>query len=650
MKEEKILIVDDEQPLREMIIDILKESDYYIDDASDGLEALEKLKRTKYDLLLTDLSMPKLDGLGLLRKAKSLNPDIATIILTGHGTMETVIKALQLGANDFITKPFEVKTLTNIIEKNLISKRFKKENLRLQTQIAKDKEQLRKKVIELSFLRKLGINLSYTFSFTELFNMIFKSLPEHIDYDFSAILNIQKREVKIHPRIIISDKLVLWLKNSMLTEISKFSEDNITADAIEENFTSEKIPIEDAPDIKSYFNTILWIKDKPFGVINISSFKEDAFSESDKEFIKNLAKQSSDTFLRLKAVISSQREKLQFIIDSLPDGIIMYDTNDDSILINPKSIMMIDRRKTREVTKKDIENRLNLDFSELIEETSKNSPLLKEVTLNMGKDDIILEANIASLVNPDGLSQGLVMVFRDVTAERKLDQLKQEFISNVSHELRTPAATIKEFISILNDEIGGTLTSDQREYTEIMSSNIDRLLRLIENLLSISRADSGNLKIKNDRFDLNALIRKISPSLLILLNKKKIKLNLKLPENPLEIYADPDSITQILTNLIDNAKKYSEKNTEVTIGVEDKNNDVLIWISDQGYGISPEKQKDIFKRFYRIESKKEARQEGAGLGLPIIKELIELHKGKIEIDSDIGKGTTFFITLPKDET
>ena len=107
----------------------------------------------------------------------------------------------------------------------------------------------------------------------------------------------------------------------------------------------------------------------------------------------------------------------------------MYDTNDNSILINPRAKIMIDRRQVREITKEDIEKRLNLDFLSLMKEASNKIPLRKEIKLNIGDDDIILEANISNLENPDGLVQGLVMVFRDVTAERKLDQLKKEFIS-----------------------------------------------------------------------------------------------------------------------------------------------------------------------------------------------------------------------------
>lgn len=648
MREEKILIADDEESVREILTEILENSEYKIDCAIDGTDAVKKFKKTEYNLILTDLMMPRLDGLGVLKEAKSIYDDIIVIIMTGYGTMEAAVRALKLGANDFIIKPFETTTLLNTVEKNLLSQKLSRENKKLQEQILNDRDQLRKKVLELSVLRNLGVNFSYTFSFSKLFNMIFESLSHAIEYDSSAILDIEKMEITIDVKNKISEKLIEGLKNSMLNDISKFYKRNVRPEHLNIKFISKERIVKNKLTTKSYFNTILWVKDKPFGVINVSSFKEDAFSELDKEFLKNIANQSSEIFSRMKEVLVSQREKLQFIIDNLPDGIIMYDINDESILINPQAKMMIERRKTREVEKGDIEKRLNLDFSSLQKEALKNNaPVLKEIKLKRVNDEVILDANIANLTNPDGLIQGLVIVFRDVTTERKLEQLKREFISNVSHELRTPAAVIKEFISILNDEVGGPLTVDQKEYIETMNNNIERLLRLIENLLNISRVDSGTLKIRKVWFDLKTHLQKLAPSFMIQLKEKNIKLKLDLPENSLKIYADSDSITQIFTNLVDNTKKYSEKNTEVTIGAKEKNNEVLIWVSDQGKGIPPEKQKDVFKRFFRIESKSEARQEGTGLGLPIIKELVELHKGKIEIDSDIGRGTIFFIIIPK---
>jgi len=648
VREEKILIVDDEESVREILTEILENSEYKIDCAIDGTDAVEKLKKTEYNLVLTDLLMPGLDGLGVLKKAKSIYDDIIVIIMTGYGTMDAVVKALKLGASDFIIKPFEITTLLNTVEKNLLSQKLSRENKKLQEQILTDRDQLRKKVLELSFLRNLGVNFSYTFSFSKLFNMIFESLSQAIEYDYSAILDIEKREITIDVKNKFSEKLIEGLKNSMLNDISKLYKHDVKQEHLNIKYISKERIVKNRLTTKSYFNTILWIKDKPFGAINVSSFEENAFSELDKEFLKNIANQSSEIFSRMKEVLVSQREKLHFIIDNLPDGVIMYDINDESILINPRAKMMIERRKTREIEKEDIEKRLNLDFSSLQKKALKNNaPIIKEIKLKRVNDEVILDANIASLTNPDGLIQGLVIVFRDVTTERKLEQLKREFISNVSHELRTPAAVIKEFISILSDEVGGPLTVDQKEYIETMNNNIERLLRLIENLLNMSSADSGTLIIRKTWFDLKTYLQKITPSFVIQLKEKNIKLKLDLPEGSLKIYADSDSITQILTNLVDNTKKYSEKNTEVTIGAKEKNNEVLIWVSDQGKGIPPEKQKDVFKRFFRIESKSEARQKGVGLGLPIIKELVELHKGKIELDSDIERGTTFFITIPK---
>ena len=126
---EHILVVDDEEEIREIIIEILEESGYNIDSAVDGIDALEKLKKNKYDMVLTDLMMPRLDGMELLKKMKDLYPDTAVIILTAYGTMESAIIALKMGAYDFITKPFKIASITNTVEKSLTSLRLKKENI-----------------------------------------------------------------------------------------------------------------------------------------------------------------------------------------------------------------------------------------------------------------------------------------------------------------------------------------------------------------------------------------------------------------------------------------------------------------------------------------------------------------------------------------
>ena len=644
---ENILVVDDESEIREIIVQILRHEDYNVDETCDGEEAIERLQKKEYDLLLTDLKMPKADGLEVIEKAKSLYSDIITIIMTGFGTLETAVEALKLGANDYIQKPFHAVALINTIVKNLINQRLSRENIKLQNQVKAERDKLKKKVLELLILQNLGINFSYTFSYTQLFLMIFESLEKAINYDIAGILDVGKRELTIDSKDDIPEGYIQWLKEAVINEMPDCSECDLIPDGIEVTFTSEIKTVKDGPQIKSYFNTVLWVEDTPFGIINVASFKENAFSNFDKTFLFDLAKQSSALFSRLKGVISSQREKLQFIIDNLPDGIIMYSTNDGSLLINPAAKTMIERRNSRDIEAINIEKRLNINFSSLLEETSHSEiPVKKQIELKRADDTVILEAHIANLKESDGLPRGLVMVFRDVTAEQELKEMKKEFISNVSHELRTPAAVIKEFLSIMKDEVGGSLTDNQKEYVDIMSNNIERLLRLIENLLNVSRTEAGTLKIKKEKFDITKHMQKIAIYSMMQLKKKNITLVQELPDEPIEIYADQDSVTQIITNLIDNAKKFSKRETTVTMGAELKNKSILIWVKDQGRGIPPEHQKNIFTRFFRIEPKTAARQQGAGLGLPIVKELIELHNGKIEIESTLGKGTIFYVTLP----
>ena len=262
---------------------------------------------------------------------------------------------------------------------------------------------------------------------------------------------------------------------------------------------------------------------------------------------------------------------------------------------------------------------------------------------------LIYDANVATFLGEEGEFQGLVMVLRDVTKDRELDNLKKEFISNVSHELRTPAAIVKEFISIMKDELAGPVTEGQKEYLDTMTNNIERLLRLIENLLNMSRIESGRIQIKRNWFNPNDYLKNVTEGLKLRLKKKNITLQLYVPEKLPEVYADPDAFTQIITNLVDNARKFSPEGTEVKISAVLEDSDILFSVRDQGKGIPKDHLTKIFERFHRIENEEEIRQEGAGLGLPIIKELINQHHGKVWVESEMNKGSTFYFTLNQKE-
>ncbi|RKY88398.1 hypothetical protein DRQ09_02905, partial [candidate division KSB1 bacterium] len=196
-RNKKILIVDDEENVRDILGEILLAEGFKTDQAKNGSEAIKMLEKKKYDLVITDLMMPEKDGIEVLERAKNLYQDIVVLVLTGHGTLESAIKSLQLGANDYITKPFEVADILNRVYKALRTQELERENIRLQKQTEKDRDKLRKIVFELSILQRLSINFSYTFSINELYNLITESLSQVIKYDFCSILDLEKKSITI---------------------------------------------------------------------------------------------------------------------------------------------------------------------------------------------------------------------------------------------------------------------------------------------------------------------------------------------------------------------------------------------------------------------------------------------------------------------
>ena len=231
---------------------------------------------------------------------------------------------------------------------------------------------------------------------------------------------------------------------------------------------------------------------------------------------------------------------------------------------------------------------------------------------------------------------------------KRLDQLKSDLVSMVSHELRTPLATVKEFTSILADRIAGPLTADQQEYLAIIQANIERLSRIIDDLLDMAKIEAGRVLLDKGLLQIGALIDHVIQSMRPLAESKRIGLEVNLPPILPEVFADSDKVTQVLLNLFSNAIKFSEGPGRVVLRVTDKPNDVEFSIEDTGVGIASEDLPRLFEKFQqfrRVPGMSGAK--GTGLGLAISKRLVELHGGRIWAASALGQGSTFTFTLPK---
>jgi PAS domain S-box-containing protein len=265
---------------------------------------------------------------------------------------------------------------------------------------------------------------------------------------------------------------------------------------------------------------------------------------------------------------------------------------------------------------------------------------------------IVCEWHSAPLTTEDGRLIGVAALASDITEIRKAEremketlEIKSQFISTVSHELRTPLTAIKESIEIVREETAGTLTTDAADFLDVARRNIDRLARLIHNVLAFQRLEAGNVRLDLRPQDFNEIAREVVAAMSPLAAQKALELSLAL-EDPLpRVECDRDQITQVLTNLIGNAIKFSDRGRVlVATGVSD--NRFMATVADTGCGISQEDLPRLFQKFRQLGPWDERAAGGSGLGLAISKEIVERHGGSIWVESELGEGTAVRFVLP----
>lgn len=234
----------------------------------------------------------------------------------------------------------------------------------------------------------------------------------------------------------------------------------------------------------------------------------------------------------------------------------------------------------------------------------------------------------------------------EVEKHIRLDKLKDDFINTVSHELRTPLSISKEAISLILEKAPGNINDQQTEILQIAKNNIERLARIINGLLDVSKMEAGKVDLKKEEVDLPILIRMIAQAFEPKARDKGVELRVHLPETGIRVYADEDKLNQIFTNLVDNAVKFTPQGT-IEIAAEEKEKEIICRVRDSGIGIGPLDLPRIFDKFTQFGRKDGPGEKGTGLGLSIVKVLVELHRGRIWAESEPGRGTTVTFSLPK---
>jgi len=487
-----IMIVDDEEDIREGSERILKRMGFQVLKASRGDEALNILANEKVSIVLLDLKMPGMDGMQVLPRIRKLDESILVIVITGYATIETAIEAMKKGAYDFIPKPFEPDQMRIVVNRA-------SEKIRL-TREAEKLEQERKRTLSDLDTEKSRIHT------------ILESLPNGV-----VVTNSQGQVVLMNPAFRRHLDINPDLKPGL--QIENYVSDEALCNLVMEISQGKHVDYDDIPDYE--------------------------FALSGGKYLLALG----------QPVLGEKKECL-----------------------------------------------------------------------------------------------GAVVNVMDITAMKVLDQLKSEFVAKVSHELRSPLSTIHEQLAMVINEIVGEVSTHDQHILTRAKEKTRGLISFVGDLLDLSRIEEGIICHEPKPVQLEVLLKNIVDFLETQANNKNLSLILELPKDPLpSLTADPLAMESIFGNLITNAINYTQEGGEIRVTVDLAGISIRVKVSDNGFGIADKHLEKIFERFYRVQDENTRYITGTGLGLPIVKGLLDSVGGFIDVESTHGKGSVFTVLLPMEK-
>ncbi len=337
--------------------------------------------------------------------------------------------------------------------------------------------------------------------------------------------------------------------------------------------------------------------------------------------------------------IEAEKNKVEAILSQMTDGIVAFDQM--GVLIHSNTAARDYLPKNEETTFNDFVEYLDLDLTlEQLNYLDRNRVVERQA--NHGTK--IIRTLFAPYADESDKNGGTVVVIADITEQTKLERARREFVANVSHELRTPITTIKSYAETILDM--AEEETPETGFIKVIEQEADRMTRIVTDLLTLSKLDNSAKVMDKKVFDLSALVENVVEKLKINANNQGLELDFDQEGDTKSFFGDRDRMEQVITNIISNAVKYTPSGGSIKVSCKARYTEACIVVKDNGIGIPEKDLPRIFERFYRVDKARSRESGGTGLGLAIAKELVELHGGKIKLDSREGKGTTVTITLP----
>ena len=344
----------------------------------------------------------------------------------------------------------------------------------------------------------------------------------------------------------------------------------------------------------------------------------------------------------------SERQRLDSVLRHMSDGVIATDRRGRIVIMNTAALDILNLKSEKVIGIPlleilPLEERVT--FRELLETQQERLIHLEE-----DGEDSMIQCEFSVIQRESGFISGLVCVLTDVTEQQKIERERRNFVSNVSHELRTPLTSIKSYTEALVD---GAWENKEIApgFLNVIETETDRMMRMITDLLNLSRMDQNRFGLEKEFINMNELVVHIVNRFEMVLQSepyrdKNYRILTDITQRDLWVELDQDKITQVLDNIINNAIKYSPDGGRIIVRLMETHTDIIVSVSDEGLGIARKDIPHLFDRFYRVDKARSRAMGGSGLGLAIAQEVVQLHGGKIWVNSIENKGSTFFVSLP----
>lgn len=549
--------------------------------------------------------------------------------------------------------------------------------------LQKREQDISRRMYELAILKELGDRIGYSLDVQQIIDIITSSLHQFIEYSAVSYMLLEPEAIifKIHLERSVHRRFVTDIRDRMIGSLSALLDREFDKKSIKEILSGAIIIEELDEPVQSFFNIPLVIDEKVVGVLTVADTKAGLYKEEEMTILYKIIQQASKAVTRLQGVVKTEQAKVNAMVESMEDGVVMTDADFRILVINPAAKRVIGLEHKADVTIFDFIDNLGgkVDIRGRLEESVKlKKSFGSEKFLIKDKffQAFVFPVKTNTVLSGEDVLGGVV-IFHDVTKEMELERVREDFTSMIVHELRTPLDVIKKFSEILKKPGKKLDASSYKEYIGMIYQNSSGMLDLVNDILDIAKLQAGKFEINLEPGNLAEIVDNRMKFFEVSAGDKKIKLDSFIsPHIPKVAMFDTSRIKEVLNNLISNALKFTKENGVVSITAFVHNTGVsieselkklkinlpaqlpeevfskfseslVVIVSDTGTGIPKEQIGDLFSKFKQLNNKEfVSNVKGTGLGLAIAKGIVEEHKGKIGVISAVNTGSAFYFVLP----